>query len=134
MHSLQCVTADAAAATKSQQRMTTTEQTATLGTKKNNAPIKGSNRVEPQPQRTTPAGPFASRAASAIGFIGDMIDYCERNAPLTEKLTATEVGNTAAFLCSPMGSGITGATVYVDKGYHAMGLAVDREGAASPEE
>jgi len=74
------------------------------------------------------AGPYASRAASAIGFIGDMIDYCERNAPLKEKLAAEEVGNTAAFLCSPMASGITGATVYVDKGYHAMGIAVDREG------
>jgi enoyl-[acyl-carrier protein] reductase I len=38
-----------------------------------------------------------------------------------------EVGHTAAFLCSPLGTGITGATVYVDKGYHAMGVAVDRE-------
>lgn len=74
------------------------------------------------------AGPYASRAASAIGFIADMIDYAERNSPLTEKLSAAEVGNTAAFLCSPMGSGITGTTVYVDKGYHTMGIAVDEEG------
>jgi enoyl-[acyl-carrier protein] reductase I len=35
------------------------------------------------------------------------------------------VGATAAFLCSPLGSGITGTTIYVDKGYHAMGLAPD---------
>ena len=41
--------------------------------------------------------------------------------------TAEEVGATAAFLCSPMGSGITGTTVYVDKGFQAMGLATDRE-------
>ena len=75
------------------------------------------------------AGPFASRAASAIGFIGQMIDYSRRNSPLTEDLTAEEVGATAAFLCSPLASGITGATVYVDKGFHAMGLAVDKEGA-----
>jgi len=75
------------------------------------------------------AGPFASRAASAIGFIGEMVDYAKRNAPLTENLTAEEVGATAAFLCSPLGSGITGATIYVDKGFHTMGLAVDREGA-----
>jgi enoyl-[acyl-carrier protein] reductase I len=34
------------------------------------------------------------------------------------------VGTTAAFLCSPLASGITGSTVYVDKGYHAMGMAV----------
>jgi enoyl-[acyl-carrier protein] reductase I len=75
------------------------------------------------------AGPFASRAASAIGFIHDMIDYTTRNAPLTEAITAAEVGATAAFLASPLATGITGSMVYVDKGYQAMGLAVDREGA-----
>jgi enoyl-[acyl-carrier protein] reductase I len=73
---------------------------------------------------TISAGPFASRAASAIGIIGKMVEYVAANAPMTDKLDATEVGNTAAFLCSPLGSGITGATVYVDKGYHAMGMAV----------
>lgn len=72
------------------------------------------------------AGPWASRAASAIGFIGQMIDYCKVNSPLPEAITATEVGATAAFLASPLASGITGATIYVDKGYHAMGAAVDR--------
>lgn len=74
------------------------------------------------------AGPFASRAASAIGFIGTMIDYAERNSPLPQPITAADVGATAAFLCSPLGAGITGTTVYVDKGFHTMGLAVDREG------
>ena len=72
------------------------------------------------------AGAYASRAASAIGFIQEMIEYGKRNTPLPEALTAEEVGATAAFLCSPLGSGITGTTVYVDKGYHAMGIAVDR--------
>lgn len=72
------------------------------------------------------AGPFASRAASAIGFIEQMIDYARLNSPLPEAITAAEVGATAAFLCSPLASGITGSTVYVDKGYHAMGVAVDR--------
>jgi enoyl-[acyl-carrier protein] reductase I len=71
------------------------------------------------------AGPFASRAASAIGFIDKMIDYCKANSPLPEALTAEEVGSTAAFLCSPLGSGITGATIYVDKGYHSMGVATN---------
>src|SRR5258708_12174867 len=69
------------------------------------------------------AGPLASRAASAIGKIEQMVDYCAANAPLTEPLTAREVGTTAAFLTSPLGSGITGATIYVDKGYHARGTA-----------
>ncbi len=70
------------------------------------------------------AGPYASRAASAIGFIHQMIDYCKANSPLPEALAAQEVGATAAFLCSPLASGITGTIVYVDKGYHAMGMAV----------
>ncbi len=75
------------------------------------------------------AGPFASRAASAIGFIQQMISYNQRNSPLMDPLTAEEVGHTAAFLSSPLASGITGTVVYVDKGFNAMGIAVDAEGA-----
>ena len=74
---------------------------------------------------TISAGPYASRAASAIGIIGKMVEYCKANSPLPEMLEATEVGSAAAFLCSPLASGITGSTVYVDKGYHAMGMAVE---------
>lgn len=70
------------------------------------------------------AGPLASRAASAIGFIGQMIEYTKANAPLTEALKAEEVGATAAFLSSPLAAGITGTTIFVDKGYHAMGKAL----------
>jgi enoyl-[acyl-carrier protein] reductase I len=70
---------------------------------------------------TISAGPFASRAASAIGIIGAMVEYCVKNSPLPEALQAHEVGNTAAFLASPLASGITGSTVYVDKGYSIMG-------------
>jgi enoyl-[acyl-carrier protein] reductase I len=74
---------------------------------------------------TISAGPYASRAASAIGFIDQMIDYTKKNAPLQDPITAEEVGATAAFLCSPLASGITGTTIYVDKGYHSMGIGVD---------
>ena len=77
------------------------------------------------------AGPYASRAASAIGFIDDMIDYTTRNAPLTRQLEAADVGATAAFLASALGSAITGTTIYVDLGMHAMGMAVDRESPLS---
>ena len=70
------------------------------------------------------AGPFASRAASAIGFIETMIAYCKANSPLPEEITATEVGATAAFLLSPLAGAITGTTVYVDKGYSVMGMGV----------
>jgi enoyl-[acyl-carrier protein] reductase I len=72
------------------------------------------------------AGPYASRAASAIGFIDMMISYCEANSPLPRRLEAEDVGRTAAFLASPLAAAITGSVVYVDNGYHAMGMAVDR--------
>jgi enoyl-[acyl-carrier protein] reductase I len=73
---------------------------------------------------TISAGPFASRAATAIGVVDQLVTYCAANSPLTDELTGAEVGNTAAFLASDLSSGITGTTVYVDKGYHAMGIAV----------
>jgi enoyl-[acyl-carrier protein] reductase I len=73
---------------------------------------------------TISAGPFASRAATAIGVVDQLVTYCAANSPLTEELTGAEVGNTAAFLASDLASGITGTTLYVDKGYHAMGIAV----------
>jgi len=85
------------------------------------------------------AGPLASRAASAIGrepsasedgatrakpFIEQMVDYVRVNSPIPEALAAAEVGHAAAFLCSPLASGITGCVIHVDKGYHVMGKAV----------
>ena len=73
---------------------------------------------------TISAGPFASRAATAIGVVDQLVAYCAANSPLTEPLSGAEVGNVAAFLASDLSSGITGTTVYVDKGYHAMGIAV----------
>ncbi len=72
------------------------------------------------------AGPLASRAASAIGKIAAMIDYYRENSPIREDVTAREVATLAAFLASPFGTGITGAVLHVDKGYHAMGAAPDR--------
>ncbi len=66
------------------------------------------------------AGPWASRAASAIGLIQDMVEHARLRAPLPEALQADEVGAAAAFLLSPLASGITGTTLYVDKGLHAM--------------
>jgi enoyl-[acyl-carrier protein] reductase I len=58
-------------------------------------------------------------------LIERMIEYGTRNAPLPEPITPSDVGATAAFLCSPLGAGITGTIVYVDKGMHTMGIAVD---------
>lgn len=74
---------------------------------------------------TISAGPLRSRAAKAIGFIEKMIEYSKANAPLTKDMEAEEVGASAAFLLSPKASAITGVTLYVDNGMHAMGLSVD---------
>ncbi|CCB91849.1 Enoyl-[acyl-carrier-protein] reductase [NADH],chloroplastic [Waddlia chondrophila 2032/99] len=76
---------------------------------------------------TISAGPLRSRAAKAIGFIDGMIKYACANAPLTDEMTSEDVGNTAAFLSSPLAGAITGTTVYVDKGMHAMGVAMDSQ-------
>ena len=73
------------------------------------------------------AGPWASRAASAIGFIDMMIKYTATNSPIPRPIDASDVGSTAAFLSSPLGRAITGSVVYVDNGYHAMGMAVNPE-------
>lgn len=74
---------------------------------------------------TISAGPLASRAAKAIGTIDRMVEYYRANAPLADVQTPDDVGNAAAFLCSPLGAGISGTTLYVDKGYHAMGMGAD---------
>jgi enoyl-[acyl-carrier protein] reductase I len=81
---------------------------------------------------TISAGPLASRAASAIGVIEEMVKYYARNAPLAQELEAAEVGNAAAFLCSPLASGITGATIHVDKGYSTMGRTLVQGGEPQP--
>jgi enoyl-[acyl-carrier protein] reductase I len=74
---------------------------------------------------TISAGPLASRAAKAIGTIEKMVEYYRMNSALPERIAADEVGTAAAFLCSPLASGITGETLHVDKGYHAMGMQAE---------
>jgi enoyl-[acyl-carrier protein] reductase I len=72
---------------------------------------------------TISAGPYASRAASAIGFIDTMLRYYKENTPLVREMEASDVGYAAAFLASPLAAAITGTTMYVDNGYHAMAMA-----------
>ncbi|TVP66065.1 MAG: enoyl-[acyl-carrier-protein] reductase FabI [Leptolyngbya sp. LCM1.Bin17] len=68
------------------------------------------------------AGPIRTLASSAVGGILDMIHHVEAVAPLKRTVTQTEVGNTAAFLCSDLSSGMTGQILYVDSGYCIMGM------------
>lgn len=68
------------------------------------------------------AGPIRTLASSAVGGILDMIHHVEEVAPLRRTVTQIEVGNTAAFLCSDLSSGITGQIIYVDAGYETIGM------------
>src|SRR5262249_60720026 len=68
------------------------------------------------------AGPYASRAARAIGDIDQMIRYAAERSPLPRSIEPEEVANATAFLCSPLASGITGHVLYVDCGYNVMGV------------
>jgi enoyl-[acyl-carrier protein] reductase I len=68
------------------------------------------------------AGPIRTLAAAGIGDFRKMLDHVEQNAPLRKNVTIEEVGNTAAFLCSDLASGITGEITYVDAGYNIVGM------------
>jgi enoyl-[acyl-carrier protein] reductase I len=68
------------------------------------------------------AGPYASRAARAIGEIDVMIDMITARSPLRRSIEADEVANAALFLCSNLSSAVTGEVLHVDAGYHAMGV------------
>ena len=68
------------------------------------------------------AGPYASRAARAIGDIRQMIDHAAEKSPLPRPIQAEEVANATVFLCSPLASAVTGQILYVDCGYNIMGV------------
>jgi len=68
------------------------------------------------------AGPIRTLASSAVGGILDMIRNAEERAPLRRTITQEDVGGTAAFLASPLSSGITGQVIYVDAGYCITGI------------
>lgn len=68
------------------------------------------------------AGPIKTLAARGVGDFSQMIKHHAEQAPLKRNVDVKEVGDTALFLCSPQGSGITGETLYVDCGYNIMGF------------
>ena len=63
------------------------------------------------------AGPIKTLAASGIKGFGKLLDYAEQHSPMRRNVTIHEVGNVAAFLLSPLASGITGEITYVDAGF-----------------
>jgi enoyl-[acyl-carrier protein] reductase I len=68
------------------------------------------------------AGPIKTLAASGIGDFRYILKWNEYNAPLRRTVTIEEVGDSAAFLLSPLARGITGEIMHVDAGYHVVGM------------
>ena len=67
-------------------------------------------------------GPIRTMSSMAVGGFSQILDWVEQKSPLRRNVTGDDVGDTAAWLCSPRASGITGQTIYVDCGYSSMGL------------
>lgn len=68
------------------------------------------------------AGPIRTLSSAGVSGFTTMLDHIAETAPLRRNVTAEEVGDTCLFLCSPHSRGITGSIVYVDAGYHVMGV------------
>ncbi|MGE0211364.1 MAG: enoyl-ACP reductase FabI [Parvibaculaceae bacterium] len=68
------------------------------------------------------AGPIKTLAASGIGDFRYILKWNELNAPLRRTVTIDEVGDTALYLLSPLGRGVTGEVLHVDAGYHIVGM------------
>ncbi|PIE15209.1 MAG: enoyl-[acyl-carrier-protein] reductase FabI [Rhodobacterales bacterium] len=72
------------------------------------------------------AGPIKTLAASGIGDFRYILKWNELNSPLRRNVTQEEVGKSALYLLSDLGSGVTGENLHVDAGYHVVGMkAVD---------
>ena len=68
------------------------------------------------------AGPIRTLSAAGIAGFSQILDHIAARAPLRRNITADEVGDACAFLASSLSRGITGSTLYVDGGYHVMGI------------
>lgn len=71
------------------------------------------------------AGPIRTLAASGIKSFRKMLKRNAERAPLGRNITIEEVGNTAAFLCSDLASGITAQTLYVDGGFNSCAMSIE---------
>jgi enoyl-[acyl-carrier protein] reductase I len=68
------------------------------------------------------AGPIRTLSASGVQGFSEILDHIEAKSPLRRNITAEEVGDACLFLASDLSRGITGSTLYVDAGYHVMGV------------
>jgi enoyl-[acyl-carrier protein] reductase I len=68
------------------------------------------------------AGPLKTLAGSAVKGISKLQDITEQMAPLRRNITQDEVGDVAVFLASDLARAVTGNTIFVDSGFHVMGI------------
>jgi enoyl-[acyl-carrier protein] reductase I len=68
------------------------------------------------------AGPIKTISARGIKDFTKVLDFVAEHAPLRRNTDPAEVGDTAVFLASDLGRGVTGNTIFVDAGFHIMGL------------
>jgi enoyl-[acyl-carrier protein] reductase I len=73
------------------------------------------------------AGPIKTLAAAGIAGFSKILNFVARTAPLRRNVTIEEVGNVAAFLLSPLASGITGEITYVDCGFSTVAAGLGEE-------
>lgn len=71
------------------------------------------------------AGPIKTLAASGIGDFRYILKWNEYNSPLKRNVTIDDVGGSALYLLSDIGSGVTGETHHVDAGYHVVGMKAE---------
>jgi enoyl-[acyl-carrier protein] reductase I len=77
------------------------------------------------------AGPIKTLAARGVSGITKMVDLHKEFAPLRRATEQGEVGDTALFLVSSLGRGITGEVIYVDGGFNILGMMAPGESPVS---
>jgi enoyl-[acyl-carrier protein] reductase I len=73
------------------------------------------------------AGPIKTLAAAGIPGIRMMLRFAEKSSPLGRSVSIEDVGNLALWLASDLSSAVTGEIIYVDAGYHILGLTAGRD-------
>jgi len=74
------------------------------------------------------AGPIKTLSAAGIPGLRKMLNHVAATAPIGRNVTIDDVGNAAAFLCSDLAAGISGEVLYVDGGYHTVGMSFPSDG------
>jgi enoyl-[acyl-carrier protein] reductase I len=74
------------------------------------------------------AGPIKTLSAAGIPGLRKMLSHVAATAPIKRNVTIDDVGNAAAFLCSDLAAGISGEILYVDGGYHTVGMTFPTDG------